>query len=78
MRFSREHRIEVSKSRFFELMFQTEFMRRLNVEAMKVQSYESLERKVEAPRWSMKNRITPQDNMPGFIKKLILFFANII
>lgn len=71
MRFSREHRIEVSKSRFFELMFQTEFMRRLNVEAMKVQSYESLERKVEAPRWSMKNRITPQDNMPGFIKKLI-------
>ena len=52
-------------------MFQTEFMRRLNAEALKVQSYESLERKIEAPRWSMKNRITPQDNMPGFIKKLI-------
>ena len=33
MRFSREHRIEISKSRFLELMFQTEFMRRLNAEA---------------------------------------------
>ena len=43
-------------------------MKRMNVEAMKVQNYESLSRSVDGATWTMKNRITPQDNMPGFIK----------
>ena len=71
MRFQKEHRIELPMARFIELMFNPEFLRRLNVEGMKIQAYESLERNVDGNLWTMKNRITPQDNMPGFLKKLI-------
>jgi hypothetical protein len=71
MRFQKEHRIELSSARFLELTFDTDFMRRMNTEAMKVQAYDSLERKVDGAVWTMKNRVTPQDNMPGFLKKLI-------
>jgi len=71
MRFSKEHRVEISASRFIELTFDPAFMKRLNLEAMKVQSYETLDRHVDGPVWTMKNRIAPQDNMPGFIKKLV-------
>ena len=44
------------------------FMKRLNIEAMHVQQYESLSRDVGPGSITLKNRITPQDNMPGFIK----------
>ena len=71
MRFQKEHRIELPMARVLELTFDPEFMRRTNTEAMKVQAYDSLERKVDGPTWTMKNRVTPQDNMPGFLKKLI-------
>ncbi len=71
MRFSKEHRIEIPASRMIELTFDSAFMKRMNVEAMKVQDYESLSRSVDGSTWTMKNRITPQDNMPGFIKKLV-------
>src|SRR3954468_16857646 len=71
MRFQKEHRIELSTARFLELLFDPDFMRRVNTEAMKVQAYECLERKVDGTLWTMKNRVTPQDNMPGFLKKLI-------
>lgn len=71
MRFSREHRIEIPASRMIELTFDPAFMKRMNIEAMKVQNYESLSRSVDGPTWTMKNRITPQDNMPGFIQKLV-------
>jgi hypothetical protein len=71
MRLQKEHRIELPVSRFFELMFDADFMRKINTEAMKVQSYECLEKNLDGPTWTMKNRITPQDNMPGFLKKLI-------
>ena len=71
MRFQKEHRIEIPMARFLELQFDPDFMRKVNTEAMKVQSYECLERNVDGTVWTMKNRITPQDNMPGFLKKLI-------
>lgn len=71
MRFRREHRIEVSASRVIELSLDPSFMKRLNIEAMHVQQYESLSRDVGPGSITLKNRITPQDNMPGFIKKLV-------
>ena len=71
MRFSKEHRVEIPASRFIELTFDPAFMKRLNIEAMKVQSYEPLAHSVDGAVWTMKNRVTPQDNMPAFIKKLV-------
>lgn len=71
MRFTKEHRIELPMSRVLELTFDTDFMRRLNVESMKVQKYENLSRDTSGPSWTMKNRIMPQDNMPGFVKKIV-------
>lgn len=71
MRFQKEHRIELPMARLIELTFSADFMHRMNIEAMKVQVYDSLERNVEGNTWTMRNRITPQDNMPGFLKKLI-------
>lgn len=71
MRFRREHRIEVSASRLIELSLDPSFMKRLNIEAMNVQQYESLSRDAGPIVVTLKNRITPQDNMPGFIKKLV-------
>lgn len=71
MRFTKEHRIELPMSRVIELTFDPEFMRRMNTEAMKVQQYDSLARDVSGATWTMKNRIAPQDNMPGFIKKIV-------
>lgn len=71
MRFQKEHRIELPVARYFELSFNPDFMRRLNVEGMKVQAYDVLERNVDGPRWTLRSRVSPQDNMPGFLKKLI-------
>ena len=71
MRFSKEHRVEIPASRFIELTFDPAFMKRLNIEAMKVQSYEPISHSVDGAVWTMKNRVTPQDNMPAFIKKLV-------
>src|SRR5207253_9993596 len=71
MRFQKEHRIEIPAARYFELTFNPDFMRRLNIEGMKVQSYDVLERNVESSKWTMKSRVAPQDNMPAFFKKLI-------
>lgn len=71
MRFTKEHRIELPMSRVIELTFDPDFMRRMNVEAMKVQQYDSLARDTSGASWTMKNRIAPQDNMPGFVKKIV-------
>ncbi len=38
---------------------------------MKVQGYDVLDRHVDGPKWTMRTRVTPQDNMPGFLKKII-------
>lgn len=71
MKFQKEHRIEMPASRFFELMFDTAYMKRMNLEAMNVQGYDNQARSVDGPTWTMRNTVTPQDNMPGFLKKLI-------
>lgn len=71
MQFKREHRIELPQSRYFELMFDSEFESRMNREAMHVQNFEVLARDVSGATWTMRNRVTPQDNMPGFLKKII-------
>ena len=47
MRFSKEHRVEIPASRFIELTFDPTFMKRLNIEAMKVQSNEKLANSVD-------------------------------
>ncbi len=71
MRVQKEHRIELSQARYFELMFDAETARRLNVEAMNAESYEVVERNVEGDAWTLRSKVTPKDNMPGFLKKLI-------
>src|SRR4051794_18867091 len=71
MRVHKEHRIECSAERFWELTFDPEFQKAMNIEAMSASSYEMLERSVEGPTWRMRSRTTPKDNMPGFIKKLV-------
>lgn len=71
MRFQKEHRIEIPTPRFFELMFDTAYIKRMNLEAMNVQSYEPISHKVDGDAWVMFNKVTPQDNMPGFLKKII-------
>lgn len=71
MRLTKEHRIQIPASRYFELMFDPEFEKRMSQESMHTQAWELLERSVDGPAWNMRCRITPADNMPGFIKKLI-------
>lgn len=71
MRVQREHRIEMPMARYIELMFDPEFDKRMNLEAMNSQAYQNLERSVDGPSWVMRSKITPQDNMPGFLKKLL-------
>lgn len=71
MRFQKEHRIQVPASRYFELMFDPDFDKKMNLEGMKIAGWELLERSVDGPTWTMRCRTTPPDNMPGFIKKLV-------
>ncbi len=71
MKAHKEHRIACSPARFFELMFDPDFSQRLNREGMAVDAYEILERDVSGPTWRLRARVTPKDNMPGFLKKLI-------
>lgn len=71
MRIHKEHRIELPASRFLELTFDGDFQKRMNTEAMGTDNFEVLERSVEEEMWRMRNRVTPKDNMPGFLKKLI-------
>lgn len=71
MRFTKEHRIELSASRFIECSFEPEFLKRMNLSAMGVQTFETQSRDVDGDIWTIKNRVTPADNMPGFIKKLV-------
>jgi hypothetical protein len=71
MKIQKEHRMNISASRYFELMFDPVWDKRMNLEGMHIQSWELLERHVDGPAWSMRCKVTPQDNMPGFIKKLV-------
>lgn len=71
MRFTKEHRIELPASRFLELSFDRDFLKRMNTEALKVQQFETLSVDTSGDLWTMKNRLAPADNMPGFIKKLV-------
>jgi hypothetical protein len=71
MRFTKEHRIQIPASRYFELAFDPTFDKRINLEGMQIQSWDLIERNVDGPSWTLRCRITPPDNMPGFIKKLV-------
>lgn len=71
MRIHKEHRIECTPERFWEMMFDPEIDKRLNVEGLGVERCEMIERNVEGGLWRMKVRIQPKDNLPGFIKKLV-------
>lgn len=71
MKFQKEHRIAFSVSRYFELLFDPDFDKRLNLEGMSISGWHLLEHSVDGPTWSMRTRITPPDNMPGFIKKIV-------
>lgn len=71
MKMHKEHRIECSVERFYALMFDPDFERRMNLEAMDMQAHEVLERDVASGLWRMRCRMTPKDNMPAFLKKLL-------
>jgi len=71
MKLVKEHRINVSAARYIELAFDHAFDKRINIEGMGNQACELLNRSVDGPTWTMHSRITPPDNMPGFIKKLV-------
>jgi hypothetical protein len=71
MRFQKEHRLQISAQRLIELAFDPQFEKRLNLEGMHMQNLEVLDRNVDGPTWTLRSRITPPDNMPGFIKKLV-------
>jgi hypothetical protein len=71
MRLTKEHRINLPASRYLELIFDPDFDRRLNLEGMHIQAWDLLDRNVDGPTFRMRSRVTPQDNMPGFIKKLV-------
>jgi hypothetical protein len=71
MKFQKEHRINIPASRYFELMFDPVWDKRLNLEGMHIQSWDLIERSVASPAWLLRSKVTPQDNMPGFIKKLV-------
>lgn len=71
MRVHKEHRIACSAEQFWQVTFDPEFARRMNLEAMQASQYEVLERSVEGPEWRMRSKMAPKDNMPGFIKKLV-------
>ncbi|MCS6912606.1 MAG: DUF2505 domain-containing protein [Myxococcales bacterium] len=71
MRVHKEHRIECTPQRFFELMFDPEVERRMSIEGMGNQDLQLLERSVDRSPWRMRCRITPRDNLPGFVRKLV-------
>jgi hypothetical protein len=71
MRLKKEHRINISASRYFELMFDAEFDKKLNLEGMGIGKWELLERNVDGATWTQRTRVTPPDNMPGFVKKIV-------
>ncbi len=71
MKLVKEHRINLPASRYLELAFDPSFEKRISIEGMGNQACEMLNRSVDGPTWSMHTRVTPPDNMPGFIKKLV-------
>ncbi len=71
MKFLKEHRINLPVSRYIELAFDPSFEKRISIEGMGNQACEILSRSVDGPVWTMHSRITPPDNMPAFIKKLV-------
>src|SRR4051794_26513581 len=71
MQFQVEQRVECTPERYWELLFDPELERRINLEALKVQSLDILERTIEGTQWRMRLRAVPEDNLPGFIKKLV-------
>jgi len=71
MRLKKEHRLNIPASRYFELMFDPEFDKKLNLEGMGIAKWELLDRNVDGASWSQRVRITPPDNMPGFVKKIV-------
>ena len=70
MRFKKEHRLNVSAARYFEIMFDSDYDKRMNLEGMNIAKWELLERNVDGTIWTMRTRVTPPDNMPGFVKKI--------
>ena len=71
MKFQKVHRIQLPAARFMEIMFDHEFDKRLVVEGMNNQACDLISRSVDGPTWTLHSRVTPQDNMPAFIKKLV-------
>ena len=54
MRFQKEHRIQIPAGRLLELMFDPDFDKRLNMEGMRNQAWELLERPVQNVRRQVK------------------------
>lgn len=71
MRVHKEHRIACSAEQLWKVMFDTDFERRMNLEAMEASQYDVLEHSVGGPEWRMRTKMVPKDNMPGFIKKMV-------
>ena len=71
MKLVKEHRINVPVARYIELAFDPSFEKRLSIEGMGNQACETLSRSVDGATWTMHTRISPPDNMPAFIKKLV-------
>lgn len=71
MKLVKEHRINLPLGRYIELAFDPSFEKRISIEGMGNQACETLSHSVDGPTWTMHTRITPPDNMPAFIKKLV-------
>lgn len=71
MRLRKEHRLNISASRYFEIIFDPEFDKKMNLEGMGIAKWDLLERNVDGATWTLRTRIQPPDNMPGFVKKIV-------
>lgn len=71
MRIDKEHRIACTPARFWELVFDPDFDRRQALEALQVERYELLERADDGHTLSLRTRIFPKSNMPGFVKRWV-------
>lgn len=71
MKVRTEHRIACAPHKFWELFFNPDFRRGLNMQGMAANDYMVLERETHGPSWKMRSKIVPKDNMPGFLKKLV-------
>jgi hypothetical protein len=71
MKVRTEHRIDCAANKFWELWFNPDFRRGLNVKGMAANDYTILEHATHGPSWTMRSKIVPKDNMPSFLKKLV-------